>query len=119
LFDNRGYSLNENIVRHNINESKHYVQFSSLAYSTEYKVCAAVTGTRQNINCNAAHEIEPRFTCKDIRTDCIPLSNARKEPIQVTWNPNQDFNPFTSVKVLMEAGTFDGTKSGLCKFSIR
>ncbi len=119
LFDNRGYSLNESIVRHNIDKAKHSWQFSSLKYATEYKVCAIVTGRDQNLNCYAERQKKSRFSCKDIRTDCLPLANATKVPIQVTWNPNQDFNPFTSVKVMMEAGTFDGTKSGISKFSIR
>jgi hypothetical protein len=117
--DNRGYKLNENIVNHNIDEAKHSVQFTSLAYLTEYKVCAAVTGTNQNLNCDAAHQKESRFTCKNIMTECISLPKANKVPIQVTWNANEDFNPFTSIKVMMEAGTFNGTRSGLSKFSIR
>ena len=118
LLDNG--SPKDKTVKHNISEAKHSVLFSSLAFATEYKVCVAVTGTnQQNLNCYTAHQKEPRFTCKDIRTECLPLPNANKVPIQVTWNPNQDFNPFTSVKVMMEAGTFEGTKSGLCKFSIR
>ncbi len=119
LLDNTGSSLKENIVKHNISEAKHSMQFSSLAYATEYKVCVALTGTNQNLNCHAAHQKEPRFMCKDVRTECIPLPNANKVPIQVNWNPKEEFDPFTSTKVMMEAGTFDGTKSGLSKFSIQ
>jgi hypothetical protein len=117
LLDNG--SPKDKTVKHNISEAKHYVLFSSLAYATVYKVCVAVTGINQNLECNAAHQKESRFTCKDIRTECIPLPNASKEPNQVTWNPKEEFDPFTSIKVMMEAGTFDGAKSGLSKFSIR
>jgi len=119
LLDNRGYRLNENIVKHNTDETKHSVQFSSLEYAKEYKVCAAVTGTNQNLNCDAARQKESRFTCKNIMTECISLPNANKVPIQVTWNPKEEFDPFTSIKIMMESRTFDGAKSGLSKFSIR
>jgi hypothetical protein len=119
LLDNRGYRLNENIVKHNIDETKHSVQFSSLEYAKEYKVCASVTGANRYLNCDAALQKESRFTCKDIKTECVPLPNASKKPIQVAWNPKEDFDPFTSIKVMMEEGTFDGSKSGLSKFSIR
>jgi hypothetical protein len=120
LLDTKGYSLNESIVRHNIDEAKHSWQFSSLKYTTEYKVCVAVKGTnQQNLNCYTALQKESRFTCKDIKTECVPLPNASKEPIQVAWNPNEEFDPFTSIKVMMEEGTFDGSKSGLSKLSIR
>ncbi len=119
MLDNRGYNLKNNFVKHNISEVKHTVLFSSLAFATEYKVCVAVTDTNQNLNCHAAHQKEPRFTCKDIKTECLPLPNAKKAPIQVAWNLNEDFDPFTSVKVMMESGTFDGTRSGLSRFSIR
>jgi hypothetical protein len=119
LLDNKGYSLKENIVKHNISEAKYSVQFSSLVYAKEFKLCAAVTGTNQNLNCDAALQKESRFTCKDIRTECIPLPNTNKVPIEVTWNFNEEFDPFTSIKVMMEPGTFDGARSGLNKFSIR
>jgi hypothetical protein len=119
LLDGKGSNLNERIVEYNINQAKQSVQFSSLAYATEYKVCAMVTGRDQNLNCYAEQQKNSRFTCKNIRTECIPLPNANKVPIQVTWNANEDFNPFTSIKVMMEAGTFNGTRSGLSKFSIR
>jgi hypothetical protein len=119
LLDNKGYSLKENIVKHNISEAKHSVQFSSLEYAKEYKVCVAVTGKSQNQNCNAALQKESRFTCRDIRTECILLPNANKIPIKVDWDPKEELDPFTSIKIMMESGTFDGAKSGLSKFSIR
>ncbi len=117
LLDNG--SPKEKTVKHNISEAKHSVLFSSLAFATKYIVCVAVTDTNQNLNCHAAHQKEPRFTCKDIRTECLSLPNANKVPIQVIWNANEEFNPFTSIKVMMESGTFDGAKSGLNKFSIK
>jgi hypothetical protein len=71
------------------------------------------------MKCPAQNEKDPRFTCKNIKTECLPLSDAIKKPIQVTWNPNEEFDPFTSIKVMMEAGTFDGARSGLSNFSIQ
>jgi hypothetical protein len=116
-----GKNLNDKniIIQHNLNETRHSAKFSSLEFTTVYKVCTAVSGINPKMKCTAENEKDPRFTCKNVRTECHPLPNATKLPVQVPWNPNEDFNPFTSIKVMMEAGTFDGAKSGLSKFSIR
>jgi len=46
------------------------------------------------------------------------LPPAKKQPSQVEWNPSEDFNPFTQIKIKLVSGTFDGQRSGLRSFEI-
>ena len=59
--------------------------------------------------------------CVDRETKCHDMIEPSPDmlPIQLKWTKDTDgFNPFQSVRVLLLASTFDGSQSGISKFSI-
>jgi hypothetical protein len=81
-----------------------------------YKLCVAFGMPKTVIECNDTcqqdrdHEL---FNCKVVETKCFPLKPPIKKPTQDDWTPDDNYNPFTEVRIQLEEGTFDGENSGL------
>ena len=92
------------------------VPFEYLNKNRMYKLCVAFGMPNTVIECNNTCQQDRHyelFNCKVVETKCVPLKPPKKKPMQVDWTPDDNFNPFTEVRIELEEETFEGENSGL------
>ena len=98
--------------------------FTELINDKVYKVCLAKVESLEKLCRSHRSDCQRTFhdNCIYRETKCLAMVKPEPEmfPIQMKWSNNPDsLNPFQSIRVLLKANTFDGSKSGIYKYTIQ
>ena len=108
---------NYKIQPNNLKQISLRISFDNLESNTEYEVCIGISSlqARQTqLTCDKSRQTW--FSVNTTKTTCQFLQRPKYPPTQIEWTSNSDFNPFTQIKVGMEANNFIGHSSGLRRF---
>ncbi|XP_059089590.1 uncharacterized protein LOC131885538 [Tigriopus californicus] len=82
--------------------------FNDLEIGRKYRVCVRAQ----------TDKVKGKLSCKVVALRCTQLDQPTQSLSQVPWSVGKSFNPFTTVRLLIPANTFNGTGTGIKQYVV-
>ena len=120
IFHGRNWIKQPNsVINYDPKNSTEGIHIKYLKPGLSYKLCVSLTSVKQPAETCPSLDRTIRRCQNGIITKCDPVPPAENDPVTIPFQVGHtNFNPFTSIKVLIPANTFIGPRSAIHSFKI-